>query len=74
MDTYERMCRDHFNAIHEKLEEIDTAIRGNGKVGLVTRVDRLEQTERVRGRVMWTVVVACIGTLVTVVVKAVLDG
>ena len=39
-------CRNAFSGIHKKLDDIDEAIRGNGRPGLNTRLDRLEQFAR----------------------------
>ena len=39
--------------VHEKLDALDEAIRGNGKPGIQTRLDRLEQERLVRNKVLW---------------------
>ena len=72
---YERICRDRFDRIDqicdrldEKLDRIDRAIRGNGKDGLAIRTDRLEQSDRLRKRFFWVVVVATIGAAASAVV------
>ena len=39
-------CKNEFKSIHTKLDDIDEAIRGNGKPGINTRLDRLEQFAR----------------------------
>ena len=48
-------CRDEFAEIHLKLDRMDEAIRGNGKPGIQLRLDRLEQAENKRGRVLWLI-------------------
>ncbi len=54
-------CERHLSAIHEKIDRLDEAIRGNGKPGLLLRVDRLEQAGRRTSTLVWMVV----GALVT---------
>ena len=44
-NQYEKICKDEFGSVHTKLDKLDEAIRGNGKVGITTRLDRLEQIE-----------------------------
>ena len=39
-------CKNEFRSIHTKLDAIDEAIRGNGKPGINTRLDRLEHFAR----------------------------
>jgi hypothetical protein len=51
----------------EKLDRLDRAIRGNGKLGLVTRVDRLEQSESTRRRLTWIIVGAVVVQLIVVI-------
>lgn len=50
--------------IEHACNEIKNCLLGNGKVGLVTRTDRLEQTERFRGKLFWIVATAVAGLLV----------
>ena len=50
-------------ALTENVQELTYAIRGNGKDGLLTKVDRLEQTEAVR---KWTIR-ALVGSMLTAV-------
>ena len=42
-EQYKEVCRGEFGAIHGKLDKMDEAIRGNGKPGIQTRLDRLER-------------------------------
>lgn len=64
-EQYERICKAQFTELHGKLDRIDEAIRGNGKPGIQTRLDRLEQAERTRGRLLWLIA----GALVTLAVN-----
>jgi hypothetical protein len=59
---YEQICKDRFTAIDNKLdkldggiEKIDEAIRGNGTIGLKGRIDRLEQADARRSRILWLI-------------------
>ena len=55
-DRYEDVCRNEFTGIHRKLDLLDEAIRGNGKPGIQMRLDRLESSERTRGRLLWILI------------------
>lgn len=46
--------------IEGKLDRLDEAIRGNGRPGILIRLDRLEQDARRQGRLIWMVVGACL--------------
>lgn len=48
-------CREQFTEIHRKLDQLDESVRGNGKPGIQLRLDRLEQAEARRGRVLWLI-------------------
>lgn len=50
---YQNVCKNEFQELHTKLDRMDIAIRGNGKVGLMTRLDRLEQERLFRSKLMW---------------------
>jgi hypothetical protein len=39
--------------INTKLDTIDSTIRGNGKVGILTRLDRLEQIQLFKSKLFW---------------------
>lgn len=52
-----------FEAIHEKLDRLDEAIRGNGKPGILIRLDRLEQDARRQNRLIWLIVGAVVTAL-----------
>ncbi len=49
-----------FAAIHRKLDRLDEAIRGNGKPGILIRLDRLEQDAKRQGKLIWIVVGTCV--------------
>lgn len=63
-DRYDTTCRGEFAELHAKLDRLDDSIRGNGRVGLVRRVDRLEQSVQTLVRALWLV----LGASITVVV------
>ena len=42
-------------AIYKKLEQLDEAIRGNGKPGIQLRLDRLEQNAKRQSRLTWLI-------------------
>jgi len=62
-EQYENVCKDEFAGLHEKLDGIDEAIRGNGKPGIQLRLDRLEQEKITRSKVTWFLlgIVASVG-------------
>jgi hypothetical protein len=65
---YEAFCKQEFQAVNRKLDQLDEAIRGNGKVGIQRRLDRLESSESFRSRALWMLfgaALACAGTVVT---------
>ena len=44
-DQYKNVCKGEFQSIHTKLDKMDEAIRGNGRPGIQTRLDRLERLQ-----------------------------
>ena len=66
-EQYERVCKGGFALIHTKLDQLDEAIRGNGKPGIQLRLDRLEAAEAVRSRLLWIIA----GAAATLAVAAV---
>ena len=42
-DQYTQVSKNEFQSIHTKLDKLDESIRGNGKPGLQTRLDRIER-------------------------------
>ena len=55
-------CRNAFKSIHTKLDDIDEAIRGNGKPGINTRLDRLENFARFLCFLIGAILMALVGT------------
>lgn len=68
-EQYERVCKDEFALVHEKLDRIDAALRGNGKPGINTRLDRLEQDAKRVSRVVWIVCGACVTATVALLFR-----
>ncbi len=54
------LIQRQFEAIHAKLDRLDVAIRGNGKPGILIRLDRLEQDARRQGRLLWLIIGAVV--------------
>ena len=52
-EKQQAICDGEFKLVHKSLDKLDIAIRGNGKPGLVTRIDRLEQARASRSKVTW---------------------
>ena len=61
-------CQNQFESIHNKLDRLDEAIRGNGKPGIQLRLDRLEQDARRQARLIWLIVGAAITACASVLV------
>lgn len=61
---------DQLRFIFEKLDRIDKSIRGNGKLGINVRLDRLEQSATQQSRMAWVV----IGSAVVAIASAVVAG
>ena len=59
-DQYEQVCKDEFAELHVKLDKLDEAIRGNGKPGIQLRLDRLENAESRRSRLLWLILGAMV--------------
>ena len=62
LDTEAAERKKQNQLINAKLDNIDCTIRGNGKIGILTRLDRLEQIELFKSRLFW-VGVGIAGTL-----------
>ena len=61
---YENICKDEFAQIHTKLDKLDESIRGNGKPGILVRLDRLEQRDVKRNKFVWIVVGAVVSAII----------
>ncbi|MFI4912438.1 MAG: hypothetical protein ACIAQZ_12295 [Sedimentisphaeraceae bacterium JB056] len=66
---YENICKDEFGQLHRKLDSLDESIRGNGKPGINTRLDRLEQAAVKRSRLFWMIVGAVVSAVVIMLFK-----
>lgn len=62
------ICQTQFKGIHKKLDRLDEAVRGNGKPGILVRLDRLEQDARRQGRLLWLLIGAAITVLTSLVI------
>ena len=68
-EQYEKICKGEFEKVHTKLDRLDVAIRGNGKIGLTGRIDRLEQAEARRSRMYWLMMGAVIVTGLSLIIR-----
>lgn len=62
-EIIERLARveTHSTAILERLEAIEHKLDGNGKEGIVIRLDRIEQTAKRRDKLIWASGLAILG-------------
>jgi len=60
-------CHKRFDLLFEKLDKLDAAIRGNGKPGILLRLDRLEQDAKRQSKLIWLIVGAGITAAATVI-------
>ena len=58
-------CARKFDMLFLKIDRLDEAIRGNGKPGILVRIDRLEQSEMTRGKLLWLLAGAFFSGLVS---------
>ena len=56
----ETTIEQHFEVIHKKLDRLDEAVRGNGKPGILIRLDRLEQDAKRQSKLVWLIVGAAV--------------
>ena len=52
-----------FDEIKAVLMRLDEAIRGNGKPGLILRIDRLERSRALHNKALWGGLVLCVGVV-----------
>ena len=57
--------------MHRKIDQLDEAVRGNGKPGILLRLDRIEQIEAGRKRLTWIVVGAFVSAGASAVMQLV---
>jgi hypothetical protein len=55
-----------FKELHDKLDRLDHAIRGNGEPGINIRLDRLEQNAIRHARWMWLIAGAGVTSMVNI--------
>ena len=48
-------CQEHFRETHRKLDRLDEAVRGNGRPGILLRLDRLEQDAKRQSKLIWLI-------------------
>ena len=65
----ESSVEQHFEIIHAKLDRLDEAIRGNGKPGILIRLDRLEQDATRQAKLVWLIVGATVVAAVSALVQ-----
>jgi len=73
-EQHECACHREFAAIHAKLDRLDEAIRGNGRLGILLRLDRLESAEAVRSKLLWIITASVLSLAVAAVWKLVIGG
>lgn len=54
----------HASNFTKRLDRIEVSLDGNGKPGIKTRLDRLEQTEKGRCRLAWIAITAAGGAVI----------
>jgi len=57
-------CQKQFDLLFDKLDKLDSAIRGNGKPGITVRLDRLEQSTKIYTRIIWVLLGAALTALI----------
>ena len=73
-EQYEDTCKGQFGELHVKLDRMDESIRGNGKPGINTRLDRLEQDAKRQARLIWLVVGSAVTLAASAAWQAVFGG
>jgi hypothetical protein len=67
LDNHVREEVEWQTEIGKKLVTLDGFIRGNGVPGIHIRLDRIEQLERGRAKLLWIAMAAAVSALATVV-------
>jgi len=62
-DTTIDTTQKQLEAINRKLDRLDEAVRGNGKPGILIRLDRLEQDAKRQSKLIWLIVGALLTSL-----------
>jgi len=71
-DRYEDTCKGNFERVFNTLDHIDESVRGNGKPGILIRLDRLEQRAKGEARLKWLAISATVSGVVSLVVGVIL--
>ncbi len=71
-EQYESVCKGEFGEIKVKLDRLDDAIRGNGKPGIQSRLERLELADAIRGRLLWIITAATVAGALSLIWRLVL--
>ena len=53
-------CKTSFEVLFAKIDKLDESIRGNGKPGILIRLDRLEQSAKTQSKLIWLIIGAAI--------------
>ena len=53
-------CKTSFEVLFAKIDKLDESIRGNGKPGILIRLDRLEQSAKTQSKLIWLIIGAVI--------------
>ena len=68
-EQYTDVCRSEFAAIRRSIEKLDESIRGNGKPGITTRLDRIDTAARGLSRLVWLVIGSSLSIIVAIIMK-----
>ncbi len=63
---FEENLRRMETSLTAKLDKIDEDLRGNGKVGMNVRLDRLENSKKLTNRWFWAIVSAAVPALISI--------
>lgn len=78
MDTLQKIARieeqvsslkEITEKIDRKLEDLDHRFDDNGRPGIVTRLDRVENSLKLLSRLIWVIIPAVVAGLVEILVK-----
>lgn len=73
-EQHQCVCQREFPVIHAQLDRLDEALRGNGRLGILLRLDRLETAEAVRSKLLWIISASALSLAVAAVWKLVIRG
>ncbi len=72
-EQYAAVCKNEFAEIKDKIDRLDEAIRGNGRPGLMVRIDRLEQSESKRMKLLWLIAASVFTGSVSLTVTLIIE-